>query len=536
MKKFFILLEDKENRLRLISIIMLIGFIVLLLKILFIILDGDEPYKQNNEIQISNAKRYNILDSNGKLLATTINSYNFYIVPNKVVFTEEMIEKLSSIFPEIAEDAELIAKIQNKKNRLVLIKREITDEQKNLIISKGIEASEFEKTYSRVYPFGNLFSHIVGYLNINFEGVYGLERSMNNKLYYEDIYTSLDARIQTILHERMMEVMEEYKTKSGFGVIANLKTGEVISLVSLPDFNPKKILDPTSENMKNHAVSSVYYPGSIFKMITMAMGIENGLPISKSFKVDISIPVDKKFILKDERVRKSHLTPSEILAFSSNVGTVLILEEFVGFAKQKKYLEDIGAFTPPKLELSPFEIGTPIYNSGIWPKSTSYTTSYGYGISLSPIHFTALARSVLGTGKKSNLTFVKNGLKNEEVGSIIFSKQTISKTQELLREVVKSGTAKRANINGYDICGKTSTSLKYDAKKKAWTNQNKMVSFFAFFPCSNPKYTIYIGFDEPEKTEKDRVLQGGTIVAPIAGEIIAEIAPLLNIKPDATEY
>ena len=533
---FFRHLENKQNRLKLLAILMLFFFTSLFFKIFIIIMEGGVFSSPSNEIQISNLKRYNILDVNGKLLATTINSYNFYISPGKVVFAEEMIEKLASIFPESVEEGDLLERIKNKKNRLVLVKREVTEEQKNLIISSGIEASEFEKTFSRVYPFGNLFSHIVGYLNVNFEGVYGLERSMNNKLFYEDVVTSLDARIQSIVHDKMMEVMDEYKTKSGFGIVANLRTGEVASLVSLPDFDPKRIQDPNSENMKNHAVSSVYYPGSISKMLTIAMAIQNGLPLDKTFKVDVAIPVDKKFSLKDEHVRKSYLKPSEILAFSSNVGSVLILEEYIGFTKQRKYLEEIGAFTPPKLELSPFEIGTPIYNSKAWPKSTHYTASYGYGFSLSPIHFTALARSVLGTGRKSNLTFLKEGLKNEDVGQVIFSKETILKTQELLREVVRVGTAKRANINGYDICGKTSTSLKYDAKKKAWTNQNKMVSFFAFFPCVNPRYIIYIGFDEPDKTEKDRVIQGGTVVAPLAGKIIAEIAPLLNIKPDAGKF
>jgi cell division protein FtsI (penicillin-binding protein 3) len=220
---------------------------------------------------------------------------------------------------------------------------------------------------------------------------------------------------------------------------------------------------------------------------------------------------------------------AEILAFSSNVGSVQILED-VGLLKQKKFFEEMGVFKAPKIEISPYEIGAPIYKTGNWAKSMHYTATYGYGIAISPIQFVNIVRTIIGTGKKGNLTLLKGGETDGE--EILFSPETMQKMQKMLKEVIRIGTAKYAKVNGYEICGKSSTSLKYDNKLKIWSKEKKMVSFLGFFPCSNPRYIIYFGFDEPQKTEKDKILQGGFTVAPLASELISEIAPLLNVKPD----
>ena len=531
-KVFNKILQDKENRIRLIAVAIILAYLAILFKIILIYVGDDTSYKAKQSTTFVNLKKYNILDANGNLLATTINSYNFYISPAKTVFAEEMLEKLSRIFPESLEETDLLERLKNKQNKLVLIKREITEAQKNAIIEAGVEAAEFEKTYTRVYPYGNIFSHIVGYVNASLEGVLGLERNFNSKLYYEDVQTSLDARIQVIMHSKMLNTFNEYKTNAGFGIVLNMQTGEIVSLISLPDFNPKNVSNPNGENMKNNAILSTYHLGSVYKILTIAMGVENGITEEQLFKVDKPIVVDRTFTLKDEKVRKPLLNISEILAFSSNVGSVQLLEE-IGIEKQRKFFEEIGVFSPPRLELSPYEIATPIFKSGVWHKSVHYTATYGYGVSLSPIHFANLARIVIGTGKKNNLTLLKVQGDEEVEEKVILSPKTIKTMQHVLRDVIKIGTAKLANVNGYEICGKTSTIYKFDTIVKKWSHERKMVSFLSFFPCTNPKYLIYIGYDEPKKTEKDPYIQGGTVVAPLAAELISEIAPLLNIKPDA---
>jgi cell division protein FtsI (penicillin-binding protein 3) len=524
------ILQNKENRIRFFALLMMLVYFTLFFNIILKYLEVlQERSFQKNELNINNGKKYNLLDRNGKLLATTIESYNFYLVPSKIVFFDKMLEKLSHIFPEAIEDDELVNKLKSKKNRLILVKRGITESQKSSIISLGIEASEFEKSYSRLYPYGNIFSHMVGYVNTDLEGVLGLERSFNQKLYYQDVETSLDARIQSIVHFKMQEFFSNYKPKAGFGIVANAKTGEILSLVSMPDFNPKEISNPNGEEMKNVAISSVFQLGSVFKILTIAMGLESGIKEDKPYKVDIPIKVDSTFTLKDEYVRKPNLTMTEILAFSSNVGSVQVLED-VGLLKQKSFFEEMGVFRAPKIELSPFEIAAPIYKTSSWPKSMHYTATYGYGIAISPLHFVSLTRTIVGTGKKGNLTLLKGEALNEE--EVLFKQETISKMQKMLKEVIRIGTGKYAKINGYDICGKSSTSLKYDTKRKIWTNDKKMISFLGFFPCNNPKYIIYLGFDEPQKIEGDRILQGGFTVAPVASSIISEIAPILNVKPD----
>ncbi len=531
IKKIF---NNKENRIRIFSIVVIFFYLVVLFKIINIYVEGNSKLEipKWGEEYIYNQKKYNIVDRAGNLLATTIETYNFYISPAKVVFTDEMLEKLSRIFPEAVEDEEIIAKLKSKKNRLVLIKKEITEEQKNAIISIGIEAGEFEQSYSRLYPYGRIFSHIIGYVNGNLEGIAGLERHFNQKLHYEDVKTSLDTRIQTIVHFKMNRFFNEYKPKSGFGIVANAKSGEILSLVSLPDFNPKDISNPNDESMKNVAISSSYQLGSVFKILTVAMGLQSGISEEKIYRVDLPIKVDNTFTLKDDYIRKPSLNMSEILAFSSNVGSVQILEE-VGLLKQRRFFEDMGVFRAPKIEISPYEISAPIYKSGIWAKSMHYTATYGYGIAISPIHFVSIIRTIIGTGQKGNLTLLKGENRGEE--EVIFSIETREKMQKMLKEVIRIGTAKYARVNGYDICGKSSTSLKYDTKLKIWSKEKKMISFLGFFPCSNPRYIIYFGFDEPQKTERDKILQGGFTVAPLASELISEIAPLLNVKPDGVK-
>lgn len=499
---------------------------------MFIYFDIEEPVKDSRNFEIAprGAMKYNILDRNNQLLVTTINSYNFYIIPSKTVFIKETAGKVSALFPEIEEE-EIVDRLKTKKNKQILIKKEITEEQKRLIIESGIEAAEFENTYSRVYPYSNVFSHIIGFVNSYMEGVQGLERSFNNELYYKDIKTSLDARIQAILHAKLTAAFQEYKSLSAFGIVSNVQNGEILATVSLPDFNPKKIYNASSSLMVNNAVSSVYQLGSVFKILNIALGIENGVQENQLFKVDNKIHVDRTFLLKDEKIKKSYLTPAEILAFSSNVGSGLILEQ-AGIEKQRPFLEALGVFFAPKVELSPYEIATPLYKAGAWPKSMHYTTSYGYGIALSPIHFVQVVSSLIFDGKRRNLTFLKHESTKTEEYERVISQSTAKIIQSIIREVVVKGTAKRANINGYEICGKTSTSLKFDSQLRKWTNKKKMVSFLAFFPCSNPKYLVYIGIDEPIPTEKDKILQGGTVTAPVAANVISEIAPILNIKPD----
>ncbi len=524
------ILENRENRIRIAAIVIAFFYAIILLKIAFIYAESEDSTRS---FKSGGApyKKHNILDANGALLATSINTYNFYILPSKTVFPEETADKIATLFPSALDSSEIFEKIKYKKNKRALIKKEITAEQKDKIIAAGIEGAEFEKSYSRVYPYGNVFSHVIGYVNGNLEGVYGLERSLNSELYYRDVETTLDARIQVILHNMLSSTFAEYNANAAFGIIANIKTGGVVSLVSLPDFNPKKIDDTSSVKMINTPTSSVYHLGSVFKIITIAMAIENGVNPEQTFNVNQRIQVDKSFILKDDYIRKPNLKASEILAYSSNVGSVLMLEA-VTLPAQRLFFEQIGVFTVPKLELSPYEIAPPIFKSGKWPKSVHYTATYGYGIAISPIHFAEVVSTIIGGGNKINFTLLKSKVENQSKGKRIVSDKTSKIMQLMLRDVIKIGTAKLAAVNGYEICGKTSTSLKYDIKLKSWSKQRKMVSFIAFFPCAEPKYLIYIGLDEPKKTEKDRYLQGGTVVAPLAANIISEIAPLLNIKPD----
>lgn len=528
------LISDKT---RVLSYLCLVVFGVLLTRMVCLsIPSGKKPATQN----IITSDRGNIYDRNGNILATNVKAYNLYVNPSKTVYPEKTISVILNIFPDLkfAKEFGIISeKLKNRDlNGWVLIKKNILEHEKQQIVDHGLEGAFFETSTFRYYPHGNLFSHIVGYTNSDMSGSAGIEKYLNKKLTSpteNDINIALDARIQNITRSAITEQISEFSAKGGFGIVANMNTGEILASVSLPDFDPNSQINPTSESMRNVIASSAMDLGSVFKIFTVAMGVESGIKKDDSFNVSKPVFVESGFSITDEHGAHASMTTSEVLAFSSNVGTALILEK-IGLERQKKFMEDFGLFGSIKIELPAGEVALPIYKSGKWPKSMHYTASYGYGVSVSPLKFLEIASGVVNDGIVRPLTLLKNTDDNAVNGRQIVAKSTSIEMQTMLREVVASGTARRATVNGYTVCGKTGTSEKYNFKARMWEHDKKITSFFAFFPCNNPQYAIYVGIDEPRKTSKMPVLQGGTVAAPVVGHIIEKIGPILNVRPDAT--
>jgi cell division protein FtsI (penicillin-binding protein 3) len=311
-------------------------------------------------------------------------------------------------------------------------------------------------------------------------------------------------------------------------------SGEVLASVSLPTFNPNLDINPLEEKMYNKSVSSVYNLGSVFKIFTVTSGLENGVRASDTFRVSDGFPVSKGFVIKDEHGRHEYLSVPEIFAYSSNVGIAQIINR-IGTMTHRHFLEKIGLFEPIDIELPRAEIGKPL-SSKDWDASVYYTVGYGYGLLISPLHFAKIATEIINDGKRMELTLLrksKQDIQNSNAAKMtIVSAETSKIMKEIMREAVDSGTARRATVNGYTVCGKTGTSQKYDQHIKGWNPSRKFVSFFGFFPCYNPRYTIYVGIDEPKQTSESGILQGGTVAAPIVANIIEQIGPMLNVKPD----
>ena len=505
-----------------------------MLRIIFIDSLGIYEYWTRHNIPNKNLMmRHNIVDRNGNILAISVPAYEFHINPAFIIDIDIVIKKIRDIFPEL-DEAKLYDRLKGESNGWFLIKNNITPTQKKKIIDKGIEGAFFREYYTRFYPYGNTFSHIVGYtskINENEEGVKGSEKQFNQILMKQEVQLSLDAMVQSIVRENLLKTVEKFEAKGGMAIIVDLETREVIASVSLPDFNPNGKYDPNSPSHVNQPFSSVFNLGSVFKVFTISLGLQNGFKPTQIFHLPLSIPVNKDFSVKDDHRSRDEMTLEEILAFSSNVGVAFVVQK-VGFEKQKQFYENIKMFTKPIVELPNGEIAKPIFKKGKWRDDMHYTTSYGYGVSVSPAHFIQMAGGLSYDGKITNLTILKGGNeKSKDKAKQIITTQNILDLQQMLRSVVQIGTARRATINGYSVCGKTGTSEKYDAAARGWSDRKKFLSFFSVFPCQIPKYAMYIALDEPT-TANAAFLQASNTVVQTSSDIIKVVAPILDIKPD----
>lgn len=487
---------------------------------------------QTSQSNSSIHMRHRILDRNGNILAISIPAYEYHINPSFIINTNYVVEKITKLFPELDKNV-LKEKLSGKFNGWFLIKKEITPQQKQQIMLSGIEGSFFKEYYTRLYPHNSLFSHIIGYTNYTngkTEGIKGIERSQNKRLQFEDVALSVDVTLQNVLHEELTKTFKKFQPNGAFATLIDLKTRQILASVSLPDFNPMQNINPKSKNNRNIPLSSTFNLGSVFKIFTIALALESNFTNQTSINLPQSIPVTKTFSITDEHRKQDVMTLEEILAYSSNVG-VSFLTQKIGFEKQRDFFQKLGIFEKPTVEFASGEISRPIFVKEKWREAMHYTASYGYGISISPLHFLETASGIVYDGKIIPLTILLENQNHEKYPQII-SQNNIEQIQQMLKSVVKIGTARRATINGYSICGKTGTALKFNKNIKKWDGNKKFLSFFSTFPCNNPQYALYIGIDEPTAGGNIKYLQASNTTVKTTANIIKIIAPILNTKPD----
>lgn len=530
-------LDKAENKIRILAYIVLVGILVLILRIFYIYGIGVYEKTQSLPATIKNGiYRHDIIDRNNNILATSITVYNFYINPAFIIDIKVLIKKVKQIFPEL-DESKLYDRLSNGTNGWFLIKNDVTENEKNKIINQGVEGSIFEPYKKRFYPYGEVFAHTIGY-TLQKDGMEsgskGMEKSMDKELTRGFVKTSLDATIQNVIYENLLEVYNKFNGKGAFAILVNLETREIIASVSLPAFDPNGKINPNSPSHVNLPFSATFDLGSVFKVFTIALGLRSGIDPNKPLMLPHSIPVTSSFSIKDEHRSRDTLTLEEILAYSSNVGVALITQK-VGFDKQRTFFEELSLFKKPNgVQLPSGEIAKPIFKQGKWPDSMHYTTSYGYGISVSPAHFLQAASGLVYDGQIKPLTLIYQNPNQVDIKPFdaqnIIDKPQILELQKMMRSVVEIGTARRATINGYSVCGKTGTAIKYNAARKEWSNTKKFLSFLSVFPCNDPKYAMYIGLDEPAVNAT--YLQASNTVVQTSSDIIKIIAPMFNLTPD----
>lgn len=469
--------------------------------------------------------RADIVDRNGQIMATTLATYALYARPRYIWDADETADAIASVLPAL--DFESARARLSRKGDQILIRRGLTPKQRQSVFDLGLPGLIFEVEPQRVYPQGHLASHIVGFTDVDMRGLGGAEGAFDARLSEPNAPStvlSLDLRVQNALAEEIQASIDKFSAETGAGVVLNIKTGEILGMASLPNFDPNTPNTALPENKYNHASMSTYDLGSVFKPITMALVLDEGLTnLTEKF------PVHKPLQVRDKLIRDDHPSPvpmamPKIMSESSNRGTALMAMR-AGGDMQQAFLKKLGLMDRVPMELK--ESASPQVQSE-WQDITTVTVSYGHGISVSPLALAVATGALLNGGEHIAPTLLKRDTANIAHRRKVIAPETSQTLRDLMRFVVTDGTGRNASVKGYGVMGKTGTADK--PGKDGYDEDRLVTSFVAGFPYEDPEYVVMITLDEPKGLKETYgFATAGWNAAPTAGWVIERIAPMLGV-------
>ncbi len=534
------LYEDVKNKINIsFNRIAFIFFVFVALGIIFSIKASYFGFKEHN-IKKTNTPskdyRSNILDRNGNIVAKTVNTINVGINPKLVIDKKKLLLNLKLIFPN---------KNFNKKmyeENFFYVEKQISQKKLEKIMLLGDKSIITEEKITRIYPHEELYSHIIGQIDDGNNGISGIEKYFDYELRSSknSIQLSIDTDLQYLIRNELINAKEIFQNVGSASILMNVNSGEVLSMVSLPDFDLNERKEIKDVNYINRATKGVYELGSVFKTFTFAAGLKEEViePETEFKNLEKSIRCGKNTIREYDNTIPSDLTAEQILIRSGNIGSVRIGQK-IGIDKLKNFLDQIGVLNKINFDIA--EVGRPLQLK--WGKCKLATASYGHGITTTPLQLAKGYSIISNGGFEINPTLIKNNLSNNVKKKRIFKGELSKKVNIALRKIVTSeeGTAGQANVSGYEVGGKTGTAQKSfeGAYSKA-----KINTFVAIFPISKPKFVLVTLLDEP-KISKDYVYKyrnkkgsykgtpfntAGWTTVEIAGKIIEKIGPILATK------
>ncbi|MDL2408942.1 penicillin-binding protein 2 [Rhizobium calliandrae] len=483
------------------------------------------------------ASRPDIIDRNGALLATDIRTVSLFAEPNKIIDPDEAVEQLRTVLPDL--DAKgTYRKLAVKTSHFAWLRRQLTPKQQSQILALGIPGIGFRPEKRRFYPGGSTAAHILGYVNIDNRGVTGMEKyiddqgladlaaaGMTSNQPLQPVKLSIDLRVQDIVHDAVVNAVNNFQAKGAGAAVLDARTGEVLAMASAPDFDPNNPNEGAAEGWLNRMTNGTFEMGSTFKTFTMAMALDSGkVTLRDAFDATNPIRIGG-FTIHDFHGQHRVLTVPEIFQYSSNIGTAKIAD-LVGIDAHKEFLTKMGLLTKMNTELPEVKMPSQPH---VWKKINSITISFGHGVSTTPLQVAVAGAALVNGGKLIEPTFLPRSRDQADaVAKIVVKKSTSDDIRFLLDFNGSKGSGRAARVPGYDVGSKTGTADKVVNGRYSHTlNFN---TFLAAFPIDNPQYVIMTFCDEPKTGE-----HGGTIsaytAAPIARDIIARAAPILGIQP-----
>jgi cell division protein FtsI (penicillin-binding protein 3) len=482
--------------------------------------------------------RPDILDRNGLILATDVRTPSLFAEPKRIIDLDEAVELLTAVVPGL-DPTELRDRLGTKKG-FAWLKREITPKQRQEVYRLGLPGVGFLAENKRVYPNSAEVSHLIGHVNIDNQGIAGIEKWLDGRglhaLHMAGLATdrlqkpvelAVDLRVQHALRDELIFAAEKFKVKAAAGLIVDVDTGEIVSMVSLPDYDPNSPKQANDPLRINRLTTGVFELGSTFKALTVAMALDSGkMNLNSTFDARGSLRYGR-FNINDYKGKNRVLTVPEVFIYSSNIGTAKMALA-LGVEHHKWFLKKLGQLDRLRTELP--ESAEPLVPKR-WGELNTVTIAFGHGLSVAPLQAVAGINALINGGLLIPPTFMKRT--PEEARALakqVVKPETSEKMRYLLRLNAEKGTATRAEVKGYYVGGKTGTSEK--VVNGRYSRNKLLTTFTAIIPADKPRYQLLIMLDEPQGLpETHGYATSGWNAAPTAGKVIARIAPMLGIAP-----
>lgn len=485
----------------------------------------------------TNFARPDIIDRNGRLLATDVEVPSLFADPALVLDRDELVEKLATVLPEI-DQGELRGALADKTRRFVWIRRGLSPKVAQEVHNLGLPGLAFRSELRRAYPGGELAGHILGGVNADNKGIGGIEKYIDDKIGVEGVHSaelsdrapvrlSIDIGVQHSLEDELDGAMRRYQTEAAAGLVLDVKTGEVLASASTPRVDPLKPQTSQDQTRIDRISTGAYELGSVFKVITVAMALDEGLAKSSTI-LDVTVPLTAgSYTISDLHPAGRPLSVEEVFTHSSNVGAGMLAltagqDRFLAFLRRAGLLDqlvtEIGPAAAPQV---PSRID----------RTEIITMSYGHGIAVPPLQFAAAAASVLNGGKRITPTFLRY---RDETGAVptVTSELTSREIARLFRVNVldPSGTGKRADVPGYRVGGKTGTAERADGGR--YQEKAVISSFLGAFPMDSPQYVTFVVLFEPKASAATNNQRTASLnAAPVTAQLVRRIAPQLGVGP-----
>jgi cell division protein FtsI (penicillin-binding protein 3) len=420
----------------------------------------------------------------------------------------------------------------------VWLRRQLSPKQQADIMKLGIPGIGFRTENRRFYPGGETASHILGLVNIDNQGIAGMEKYIDDQGLsdlqatglardMEPVRLSIDLRVQYIVRDEIAAAMERYHAIAAGAVVLNVKTGEVLAMASVPDFDPNNPYNANDKDRLNRMSAGLYEMGSTFKSFTTAMALDSG-KVTLDSRFDASHPITIGHqTIHDFHGKGRVLTVPEVFIYSSNIGSAREAEA-VGIDGHREFLHRMGILDRMETELP--EVARPT-EPKVWKQVNSITIAFGHGVSTTPLQTAVGCAALMNGGYLIEPTFLPRTQEEAMAGARkVVSEKTVEAMRYLYRLNAEKGSGRRAQVPGYRVGGKTGTAEK--VVNGRYSSDKRFNAFVASFPMDDPQYIVLSIIDEPQPEKPGMGATAASNAAVIVANVIRRSAAMLGVKPD----